>query len=207
MVSIVKRMTKLRSLLAIRLGPGAAVLSPEVQRIHMQFAVKTNDGHTGPRLFWRRHLPRLKYHNPAIPMTVNRGTDQSGPALMTVSFAPASPSSSPTASPAPTSSTADPQLSTTAPTPSADVTPASRVETIDMKHRSSDDILAELMDMTRGMPVVATLEEEQQLADLKVQAERAELDRQRTKKIVAARKNREEVLRQARGDTEEVQAA
>jgi len=36
-------------LLAIRLGPGAAMLPPEVTRIHMDFAFKLNDGHFGPR--------------------------------------------------------------------------------------------------------------------------------------------------------------
>lgn len=38
----------------------------------------------GPRKFWRENLPRLKYHNPAVPMIVNRLRDQSGPATLTI---------------------------------------------------------------------------------------------------------------------------
>ncbi len=37
-------------LLAIRLGPGAAVLQPEITKIHMDFAYDIHDGHYGPRL-------------------------------------------------------------------------------------------------------------------------------------------------------------
>ena len=33
----------------IRTGPGAAILPPEVKRIHLDFAIKINDGHAGPR--------------------------------------------------------------------------------------------------------------------------------------------------------------
>jgi len=50
MVAVIKRMRKLRAkLLAIRIGPGAAVLPPEVTRIHMDFARDIEDGHYGPR--------------------------------------------------------------------------------------------------------------------------------------------------------------
>lgn len=38
----------------------------------------------GPRKFWRENLPRLKYHNPAVPMIVNRTRDQDGPATLSI---------------------------------------------------------------------------------------------------------------------------
>ncbi len=36
-------------LLEIRTGPGAAIMPSEVTRIHMDFALKRNNGHLGPR--------------------------------------------------------------------------------------------------------------------------------------------------------------
>lgn len=50
MVGIPQRMRKLHNrLLAIRTGPGAAVLPKDVQRIELQFARKIDGGHMGPR--------------------------------------------------------------------------------------------------------------------------------------------------------------
>jgi len=74
-------------LLDIRLGPGAAILQTPPARLHLTFARKINDGHMGPRKFWHTYLPRLKYHNPAVPMTVERTDDQEGPATLSVHFA------------------------------------------------------------------------------------------------------------------------
>ncbi|KAH0414018.1 hypothetical protein KCU90_g16126, partial [Aureobasidium melanogenum] len=80
MVSLLQRMRKLQTkLLAIRLGPGAAVLPKEISRIHMRFAPKIDGGHMGPRKFWRHELVRLKFHNPAIPMTLDRTAAQTDP--------------------------------------------------------------------------------------------------------------------------------
>ncbi|KAG7146189.1 hypothetical protein HYQ46_005020 [Verticillium longisporum] len=63
------RWHKLRAqMLRIRHGPGAAVIPPTVTRIHVEFAKTYNNGHMGPRRFWRDMLPRLKFHNPSIPM-------------------------------------------------------------------------------------------------------------------------------------------
>jgi hypothetical protein len=39
----------LLQLLDIRVGPGAAIISSDVKRIHLNFARKMNDGHMGPR--------------------------------------------------------------------------------------------------------------------------------------------------------------
>ncbi|KAG0646061.1 hypothetical protein D0Z07_8212 [Hyphodiscus hymeniophilus] len=59
MVTVIRRMRKLRTindsqltsaqLLALKLGPGAAVFPPEVTRLHLEFAVKQENGHTGAR--------------------------------------------------------------------------------------------------------------------------------------------------------------
>lgn len=44
------------------------------------------EGHMGARKFWRECLPRLKYHNPGVPMTVKQIEEQSTPPYLTVYF-------------------------------------------------------------------------------------------------------------------------
>jgi len=183
-VSVIRRMTKLKAkLLAIRLGPGAAILPPEVAKIHMDFAYKLNDGHMGPRKFWQNCLPRLKYHNPAVPMTINRTTDQEGPALMTVHFTEPTPTSSST--PAPDSRTSDPPV---------------RIETINMKHRHESEILSQLMTLTKAKPVKPTAEELRQIQELEEHRAQSERDSKRMHEVNEKRKQTEAMLAQARGE-------
>lgn len=193
MVNLHARMRKLKArLLDIRLGPGAVVLPHDVKRLHMDFAIKFNKGHFGARKFWRNCLPRLKYHNPAISMTVNRTKDQDGPASLTVFFAPPARTTSATSSPAPSSSTS----SNTAP---SEHTPFDRTETIDMKHIWDSEIMSLLMTLTKATPVVATPEEEAELEGM-----REDNEMRRQDALIGAKhreKLREEkaLLDQARG--------
>lgn len=71
----------------IRNGPGAALLPPTVKKLHLEFAHKFENGHAGSRKFWQTHLPSLKYHNPAIPMIVNRSRDQNITPTLTIYIA------------------------------------------------------------------------------------------------------------------------
>ncbi|KAH9220959.1 50S ribosomal protein-like protein Mrp49 [Leptodontidium sp. 2 PMI_412] len=177
MVAIIKRMRKLRALLAIRLGPGAAVLPPEVTRIQMDFARDLEDGHYGPRKFWRNCLPRLKYHNPAIPMTVNRTNDQSGPALLTIHFT--NPSAAAT---------------------KAGSAATERTEVINMKHRPESEILDQLLAITRARVVKPTAEESRQIQEIEDQNARSERDSVMMAEVNAKRKREEAIMIQARGD-------
>ncbi|PQE21018.1 50S ribosomal Mrp49 protein [Rutstroemia sp. NJR-2017a WRK4] len=197
MVNIVSRMTKLRALLNIRLGPGAAILPPEVTRIHMDFAFKMNDGHFGPRKFWRNCLPRLKYHNPAIPMTVNRNHDQTGPALMTIHFT--DPSSASELS-APISSTTQPSTSTAPTTPSSSGSPTTHTKEINMKHRTDSEILSQLISLTNAKLVRATPEEQRQLKELAEHKARAEKDSALSAVLNERRRKEQAILTQARGE-------
>ncbi|KAI0484157.1 50S ribosomal protein mrp49 [Xylariaceae sp. FL0804] len=119
MVNVGKRMHILQSVLALRLGPGAAILPSEVTRIHLDFAHKWNDGHLGPRKFWKDCLPRLKYWNPAVPMLVNRTTDQSGPATMSIYFRQAGGASSSSPRSTATTTTTTSSSSSSSPTEAA----------------------------------------------------------------------------------------
>lgn len=85
MSAIGRRMNHLRGQLsAIRNGPGAALLPATVTRLHLQFAHKGNNGHVGGRKFWQTYLPSLKFHNPAVPMIVNRVRDQDAAPTLTI---------------------------------------------------------------------------------------------------------------------------
>ncbi|KAG4431244.1 hypothetical protein IFR05_013266 [Cadophora sp. M221] len=136
----------------------------------MDFARDLEDGHYGPRKFWRNCLPRLKYHNPAIPMTVNRTNDQSGPALLTIHFTnPSGPA-------------------------------AERTEVINMKHRPESEILDQLLAITRAKVVKPTAEESRQIQDIEDQNARSERDYVMMAEVNAKRKREEAFLIQARGD-------
>ena len=140
-------------------------------------------------------MPRLKYHNPAISMTVNRSNNQEGPATLTVYFAPLRNSSA-TTSPAPSSST-DPST-----TPSGN-TAADRIATIDMKHKNDSEILSRLLELTKGMPYEATPEELDELREVDVEERRSMKDREAQAKLNEVRRQEKALLDLARGRIQE----
>ncbi|KAF2404874.1 50S ribosomal protein-like protein Mrp49 [Trichodelitschia bisporula] len=183
MVQIAQRMRRLRTLLAIRIGPGAAVLPPTVSRIHMDFAVRINQGHRGPRHFWRHMLPRLKYHNPAVPMTISRTEDQTAPATLSVwlrdSTFPPNPNPASSEAPTPTS--------------------AERLVTIDMKNKSENEILDAFLATTQGTPVYPTPEEKQLALDIEEYRAKSLKDSLRAKAVREAELREKKMLEMARG--------
>ena len=159
-----KYLTNRPQLLNIRVGPGAAILPKNVSRLHLDFAVKDNNGHVGARKFWRNALPRLKYHNPAVSMTIHRSTNQEAPSLLTIYFkrTPASQSLTSPALSAPATATTNQESS-------------NRTEVIDMRNIRDSEILSKLLYLTQATPVAETLEdkmESQELADIKEKIER-----------------------------------
>ncbi|KAL8869799.1 MAG: hypothetical protein Q9174_003996, partial [Haloplaca sp. 1 TL-2023] len=184
----------------IRIGEGAAVFPKDVKKIHLDFAFKFNDGHFGARKVWRNYLPRLKYHNPAVSMTVNRSRENSGPALLTVSYASPGDSSS-------DSSLTSPFASASRNTHTSDHTPFERTKTINMKHKHESEILSELMKATRATPVVATAEEKAEIEELKDQEKRSEADRARNAAYTEQKRQEKALLEQARGGIGAVGAA
>ena len=136
-------------------------------------------------------MPRLKYHNPAISMTVNRSHNQEGPATLTVYFAPPSRNPSATALPAPSST--DPST-----TPSGH-TLADRIATIDMKHKHESEILSRLLELTKGTPYEATPEELDELKEVDVEKRRSQRDRDAQAKLNEVRRQEKALLDLARG--------
>ncbi|EXJ95016.1 hypothetical protein A1O1_00134 [Capronia coronata CBS 617.96] len=79
MVNIAKRMRSFQPLWRIRNGQGAAILPPppSPQLTHLLLRFPRGEWRKpvhGPRLFANEHLPRLKYHNPALPIRVETFT-------------------------------------------------------------------------------------------------------------------------------------
>ncbi|KAI0906670.1 CI-B8 domain-containing protein [Ustulina deusta] len=211
MVNPGRRMNKLQVLLDLRHGPGAAVLPPEITRIHLDFARKWTQGHFGPRKFWRKHLPRLKYWNPVVPMLVNRFDDQEAPATMSIyyrkTFASRDPASTIEAvrnmlplAQQPCSGIRDEHP---APEPAED----ERVLKIDMSNIHSDNILKTFLEKTGATPVQPTPDEEALMRQIQERRERGAVDRTIVKKYIDDKRHEEQMLAVARQEADAIKAA
>ncbi|KAI1753748.1 CI-B8 domain-containing protein [Xylaria castorea] len=211
MVNPGKRMNILHALLALRHGPGAAILPPEITRIHMDFALKWNDGHLGPRKFWKICLPRLKYWNPAIPLLINRSDNQAGPATMSIYFRQASESSDPVSTTEAVRNmlplAQQPHSSTTNEHPAPPPEEGERVVTIDMKNVHSDIILSEFMAKTGATLVHPTPNEEVEMRQVEERVERGAVDRAIVKRFIDDKRREERILAVAKQEAEAIKAA
>ncbi|KAF2808936.1 uncharacterized protein BDZ99DRAFT_42610 [Mytilinidion resinicola] len=168
-------------LLAIRIGPGAVILPKDVKKINLEFAKHIEGGHRGARKFWRDILPRLKYRNPAIPMTVSRHDTAEGPSVMTVTFTTPTPAAGSSTDATPVELEARPPLK------------------IDMRNRVESEILQELIKATGGTEVAPTEVELEEKRELEEEAEKSARDRERSLAVRRERKREEEMLKAARG--------
>ncbi|RFU34215.1 hypothetical protein B7463_g2134, partial [Scytalidium lignicola] len=110
-------------------------------------------------------------------MTVNRTTNQEGPALMTIYFNNQATSGSGTSS-----------------------GPSEKAVTINMKHKQESEILSQFLTVSKAKPVTATPEETQLMKDLEEQKARSERDSRRMQLVNEKRKRQEAILIQARGE-------
>ncbi|EFX06292.1 50S ribosomal protein mrp49 [Grosmannia clavigera kw1407] len=200
MVGVARRMNKLKALLNIRHGPGAALLPSEVSRIHLEFAQRWNDGQYGPRKFWQTCLPRLKYWNPAVPMIVNRTSEATGPATLTIYFRQKQEGVIAAAE----ATEAEPQPSSSfvgeskAPQP----TPTERTVQIDMKGLRSDAILQDFLSKSGAIPVSPSSQEQADMREVEERAERASVDREVMLKYLTARRREAALLAQAKSEVD-----
>ncbi|KAI0181932.1 CI-B8 domain-containing protein [Hypoxylon sp. FL1284] len=212
MVNPGKRMHVLQEkLLALRFGPGAAILPPEITRIHMDFAHRIKEGHMGPRKFWKTCLPRLKFYNPAIPMLVNRTVDQSSPAKMSIYFRQAAAEGDGASTLAGRLNALplaqQPRSSTTNEHPAPPPAEGERVVTIEMKQVHSNDILSEFLAKTGAAVVNPTPDEQVQMRQVEDRTERAAVDRAIVKKHIDDIRRAERTLAMARQEAEAIKAA
>ncbi|KAK8094427.1 50S ribosomal protein Mrp49 [Apiospora hydei] len=205
MVNPGKRMNILKALLNLRHGPGAAILPPEISRLHMDFALRWNDGHMGPRKFWKTCLPRLKFWNPAVPMIINRSSNNAGPATLSIYFRQAAAAAAALPHPPARRPNRIRARPTSAPAPPPEE--GERVVTIEMKHQHSDAILQEFLQKTGAtvlQPSPDELNEMRQTEDLK---DRAAIDRSIMKKYIDDKRAEERLLARAREEAEAIRLA
>ncbi|KKY28777.1 putative 50s ribosomal protein mrp49 [Diplodia seriata] len=172
-----------KQLLGIRIGPGAAVMPKEVKKITMRLAPKIDDGHRGPKKFFKAILPRLQYRNPALRITVDRSAAQSDPAVMNILFD----------SPAAASAASTPSQS------SGSVARKDRTVTIYMKGKTDSEILQQLYEVTGAKEVEPTEVEKEELRELAERGDRSRKDSERQAAVNRQRKREAELLAAARG--------
>lgn len=138
------------------------------------------------------YLPRLKYYNPGVSMTVVRSRDKQakdGSATLTIFFDEPSVGTSAVISTSPT----------TAPAEALAADFPGRIEVIDMKHKHESEILKQVMELTQATPVSATPEEEAEMQALEEQKKKSAQDTLRSQKLNDLKRQEEALLEQARG--------
>ncbi|KAL4892604.1 50S ribosomal protein Mrp49 [Aspergillus ambiguus] len=203
MVNLFKRMRKLQTrLLNIRVGTGAAILPtapsatkdfPAITRLHLTYARKIYGGHQGARHFWRNCLPRLKYHNPSVAMSVKQTDEQDGPAALTIYFAEQ-------ASKAAALNAASAVEDKHAPAPAA----SEKTAIVDLKNLDYKEIWNKVALLTGAQDVAASDDELKQLARFEQMKQQSERDRARVLGIRQAKKDQERMLQEARGEVEKL---
>ncbi|KAI9158461.1 ribosomal protein MRP49 [Paramyrothecium foliicola] len=192
MRSLGERLNKLRLLMNLKCGPGAAILPPEVTRIHMDFASQIGAGNVGAKKFWREQLPRLKYHNPAIPMIVNRHSQRDKAPVMSVYLRKADAASSTDAT------TIQPASSRSNLSQAQAPGAHERVVRIDMKDKHSSHILEYFVAETGAVVLEPTKEEIQEMQALEAFKREAVMDRERVRLLLAEKKKEQDMLKRAR---------
>lgn len=188
-------------MLQAKIGTGAAIFPnlasgskefPAVTRLHLTYARKIDQGHAGARHFWRNCLPRLKYHNPGVPMSVTQTSNQQGPAALTIYFAER------VGSAATALANEKKVIDELAPAPEANEQSA----VLDIKNRTYQQIWDRVQAMTNAKVVPANSEDialSQKLAEIK---KKSGPDRERVQAIRQAKKDQERMLAEARGQVD-----
>lgn len=185
-------------------------------KIHLEFAHKWQDGHKGSSEFWKKNLPRLKYHNPEVPMIVNRTHDQTGPAMLSIYMsgeAPQQPAQieGPTGA-APKSAVVTTDAwrniassstgTATAPPPAEGET----VVTINMKHVRSAEIVKQFLQKTGATEVEPSPEDQEEMARLKELRQRAVVDKEVQRRYREKLKSEKRLLERARQEADALKA-
>lgn len=131
-------------------------------------------------------------------MVVNRSTDQTGPAVMTIYFRDGKETSD-----APRFPMSAADGSSPAPKPGK----GERIVTIDMKNRKSDVILSEFLAKTGAVPLQPTPKDEEEFREFVDLHRRSEIDRERIQKLNDAKKREKAMLAKAMSDAQMIKAA
>lgn len=194
--------------MSVRNGPGAAVFPPYILKLHLQFPTR-NPSFTNVKLFWRQELPRLKYHNPSVPMIVNRTEDPSDQsAVLTIYMekeedTPALPAPEGAKPEQITAAAAvDPwqyiasNCHGLAPAPAP--LPNEKIVSIDVRELDTSKILTELLELTGAVQVEPTDEDMTEMKELAEQEDHLRYVRAITRKKNDAIAEEKRMLEKAR---------
>ena len=162
--------------------------------MHLTYARKMYEGHIGARRFWRTCLPRLKYYNPAVGISVKQTDDQEKPPLLTIYFAQNKDKASTPANVK--------MEDTLAPAPNESET----VKTIDLRGQQVSEIWEKVKAATGAKELEASEADLKEIEENKKLDEKSEVDRQRVAAIRKARKDQEKMLQSAREEVERQRA-
>ena len=109
-------------------------------------------------------------------MTVDRSEDNTGPATLSIFFATTTNTSSASAISSQASTS-----STTASKATTDHTPFERVESINMKHMHEEEILEQMMQITKAVKVDPSPDEDLEMRQLEDQRTRSQRDAETTR--------------------------
>lgn len=137
-------------------------------------------------------------------MTVNRTSNQEGPALMTIHFTTASEAAN---TKPPISTTASQDLSVAPVAPPTPVPETERIVQINLKHRHESEILSALMTETKAKALEPTAEDKELMRTLEEARKLNEANSARSKAVNDKRRAQEAVLAQARGELAAARAA
>jgi large subunit ribosomal protein MRP49 len=150
--------------------------------------------------------PRLKYHNPAIPMTVRRSDDQTFPAILSV-FMRGDPTAPAAAPPAYRPVGPNDEMVRWKPdAPRREPAPGERVVEIAMQHRSEAEIWDEFVRVTGAAQVEPTPVEVEEMERLAAQRQVSDADRVRTRAVWEAVQREKNILKMAKGESDDARA-
>ncbi|KUL92258.1 hypothetical protein ZTR_02662 [Talaromyces verruculosus] len=205
MVNLLKRMRKLNQrLINIRVGTGAATLPslstplnnlPAVTRMHLTYGKSIGKGHIGAQKFYRQCLGRLKYHNPAIQMSVKpyEGAEEKLAPALTIFFSGTQPKKA--------QAYHDAGIKDEfAPKP----TEAEKAVVLNLKDYNFEEIWQQVKELTGAVEVEATPEDREQIEKFRQMDVKSESDRIRVAAIRQAKKDQERMLQEARGEVEKL---
>jgi large subunit ribosomal protein MRP49 len=141
------------------------------------------------RKFWRVILPRLKFRNPSVPMTVYREQNPAMEAMLSIYFASKTPGSTTPAS-----------IDASQETTSSDGNPGQKVINIDMKNKTHEQIWEEVRKATNAMEIPPSPEELQVQEEIKQYKADFQEYAEKWRQYNAAKKRDEMLLKQARGE-------
>jgi large subunit ribosomal protein MRP49 len=191
----------IQRLLNVRVGTGAATLPsisspfkdlPAVTRIHLTYAKLIQGGHSGARHFWRNCLPRLKFYNPAVQMSVKQTEEQDGPAALTIFF-----SGQPSKKQAYHDAALEDKY---APAPAE----SEEKVVLNIKEYNFEEIWQQVKDLTGATDIEATKKDKEDLENFRKLDVKAEADRIRVAGMRQAKKDQERMLQEARGEVEKL---